>query len=122
MSEKRATERGELYDKLTPQRKMLVDMILQNLDNGAGLWKVDEINAFLKKHGITKVDVVLTGYEALLLQYGPKENLNKEQQRGTEGLPSLRSANFIAFFLNKRGNENEKSSCLYACRYARTTQ
>lgn len=78
MSEKRATERGELYDKLTPQRKMLVDMILQNLDNGAGLWKVDEINAFLKKHGITKVDVVLTGYEALLLQYGPKENLNKE--------------------------------------------
>ena len=40
--------------------------------------KVDEINAFLKKHGITKVDVVLTGYEALLLQYGPKENLNKK--------------------------------------------
>ena len=39
MSEKRTTERGELYDKLTPQRKMLVDMILQNLDNGAGLWK-----------------------------------------------------------------------------------
>ncbi len=39
MSEKRSTERGELYDKLTPQRKMLVDMILQNLDNGAGLWK-----------------------------------------------------------------------------------
>lgn len=39
MSEKKAMERGEIYDKLTPQRRMLVDMILQNLENGAGLWK-----------------------------------------------------------------------------------
>ncbi len=28
-----------LYDKLTPQRKQLVDAILQNLESGAGLWK-----------------------------------------------------------------------------------
>ena len=39
MSENKATNRGNVYDKLTPQRKMLVDMILQNLESGAGLWK-----------------------------------------------------------------------------------
>lgn len=39
MSEKRSTKRGSVYDKLTPQRKMLVDMILQNLESGAGIWK-----------------------------------------------------------------------------------
>lgn len=27
------------YDKLTPQRKQLVDMVLENLENGTGLWK-----------------------------------------------------------------------------------
>lgn len=34
-----AQEREKIYNKLTPQRKTLVDMILQNLDRGAGLWK-----------------------------------------------------------------------------------
>ena len=28
-----------LYDKLTPQRKQLVDQILKNLESGAGLWQ-----------------------------------------------------------------------------------
>lgn len=28
-----------LYDKLTPQRKQLVDQILNNLESGAGLWR-----------------------------------------------------------------------------------
>lgn len=26
------------YDKLTPQRKQLIDMVLENLENGTGLW------------------------------------------------------------------------------------
>ncbi len=38
MSEK--TEKSKsAYDKLTPQRKALVDMILENLENGKGLWE-----------------------------------------------------------------------------------
>lgn len=38
MSEK--TEQNKsAYDKLTPQRKALVDMILNNLENGKGLWE-----------------------------------------------------------------------------------
>lgn len=36
MSEK--TESQSAYDKLTPQRKQLVDMVLENLENGTGLW------------------------------------------------------------------------------------
>lgn len=38
--------------------------------------KVDEINAFLEKHRITKVELVLTGYETLREQYGPDKQKN----------------------------------------------
>lgn len=31
-------EKQSAYDKLTPQRKQLVDMVLENLKNGTGLW------------------------------------------------------------------------------------
>lgn len=31
-------ERQNAYEKLTPQRKQLVDMVLENLENGIGLW------------------------------------------------------------------------------------
>lgn len=37
MSEKK--ERNSAYDKLTPQRKALVDMVLNNLENGKGFWE-----------------------------------------------------------------------------------
>ncbi len=33
------TKERSAYDKLTPQRKQLVDMVLENLENGTGLWK-----------------------------------------------------------------------------------
>lgn len=32
-------EKKSVYDKLTPQRKQLVDEILKNLESGSGLWK-----------------------------------------------------------------------------------
>lgn len=32
-------DKKSLYDKLTPQRKQLVDEVLKNLENGAGFWK-----------------------------------------------------------------------------------
>lgn len=41
------------YKKLTPQRKMLVDMMLQNLENGAGLWKQSWRGADLPKNAVT---------------------------------------------------------------------
>ena len=34
----------------------------------------DEICAFLKKHRITKVELIHAGYNALLNVYGPKKN------------------------------------------------
>ena len=39
---------------------------------------MDEINAFLAKHHIMKVDLVFAGYEALKSEYGPKEQQNKQ--------------------------------------------
>ena len=30
---------NKIYNKLTPERKRLVDMVLVNLESGAGLWK-----------------------------------------------------------------------------------
>lgn len=33
------TEKNNAYEKLTPQRKALVDMILKNLENGKGFWE-----------------------------------------------------------------------------------
>ena len=39
MSENKMAERAKQNSKLTPQRQMLVDMILQNLESGSGLWK-----------------------------------------------------------------------------------
>ena len=40
--------------------------------------KLAEINAFLAKHHITKIDLVFAGYEALKSEYGPKDEQNKE--------------------------------------------
>lgn len=37
MSEKKG--QSNAYDKLTPQRKALVDMVLKNLENGKGIWE-----------------------------------------------------------------------------------
>ena len=33
----------------------------------------EEINAFLQKHGITKVELIVAGYMALQSQYGPNK-------------------------------------------------
>lgn len=33
------TDRNTVYDKLTPQRKRLVDAVIRNLESGTGLWK-----------------------------------------------------------------------------------
>lgn len=33
----------------------------------------EEINAFLQKHGITKVELIAAGYRALQSQYGPNK-------------------------------------------------
>lgn len=39
MNGNKTKDSGKGSNKLTPQRQMLVDMILENLENGAGLWK-----------------------------------------------------------------------------------
>ena len=32
-------ERNKAYDKLTPQRKQIVDEVIKNLESGVGLWQ-----------------------------------------------------------------------------------
>ena len=38
----------------------------------------NEIDEFLDRHNITKVELIVAGYQALLDHYGPKNQLNKE--------------------------------------------
>lgn len=40
--------------------------------------ELDEINAFLKKHGLTKAELVREGFETLKVLYGPKGQANSE--------------------------------------------
>ena len=37
----------------------------------------EKICTFLKEHGISKVELIFAGYEALQNQYGPKKQNNK---------------------------------------------
>lgn len=47
------TKKNSTYEKLTPQRKVLVDLILHNLENGTGLWKKGWKASGLPVSGIT---------------------------------------------------------------------
>lgn len=42
------------YDKLTPQRKIIIDEVLKNLESGAGLWKAGWIMPRVPESAITK--------------------------------------------------------------------
>lgn len=46
-------EKSKGYEKLTPERKALVDTILQNLENGDGLWKQGWVNTGVPESAIT---------------------------------------------------------------------
>ena len=41
-------------------------------------WLHDEICAFLKKNRITKVELIVAGYQALLDHYGPNKQQDKQ--------------------------------------------
>ena len=45
--------KNSVYEKLTPQRKQLVDKVLENLENGAGLWKQGWEGSGLPESAIT---------------------------------------------------------------------
>ena len=38
----------------------------------------DKIDAFLKEHGLKKVELIYAGFQALQNQYGPQTQLNNE--------------------------------------------
>ena len=38
----------------------------------------NEIDEFLARHNLTKVELIVAGYQALLDHYGPKEEQNKQ--------------------------------------------
>ena len=46
-------EKSKAYEKLTPERKALVETILQNLENGYGLWEQGWVNAGVPESAIT---------------------------------------------------------------------
>lgn len=46
-------QKNEAYEKLTPQRKLLVDKVLENLEKGGGLWTQGWRTSGLPSSGIT---------------------------------------------------------------------
>lgn len=46
-------EKNKAFEKLTPERKALVETILQNLENGDGLWKQGWVNTGVPESAIT---------------------------------------------------------------------
>lgn len=55
-------------EKHRDERKQKSIMFGTSIDREYG----EEINAFLQKHGITKVELIAEGYIALQNKYGPK--------------------------------------------------
>ena len=47
------TEKSKAYEKLTPERKALLDRVLENLNKGDGLWQQGWINTGVPTSGIT---------------------------------------------------------------------
>ena len=47
------TEKSKAYEKLTPERKALLDRVLENLNKGDGLWQQGWINTGVPASGIT---------------------------------------------------------------------
>ena len=66
----------------------------------------DEICAFLKKHGISKVDLIREGYRAMKTYYCPKDSREiKEEQRGAQGLRPLRSCFYREYYAKRHKKE-----------------
>ena len=47
------TEKSKAYEKLTPERKALVERVLENLEKGDGLWQQGWVNTGVPMSGIT---------------------------------------------------------------------
>ena len=89
MSESKAKNRGSVYDKLTPQRKMLVDMILQNLESGAGLWKKGWRSGGMPENAVTGkkyrgVNNMFLTYVSMLRGYSDNRWLTFNQMKERE--------------------------------------
>ena len=89
MSESKTKNRGSVYDKLTPQRKMLVDMILQNLESGAGLWKKGWRSGGMPENAVTGkkyrgVNNMFLTYVSMLRGYSDNRWLTFNQMKERE--------------------------------------
>lgn len=89
MSGNKEPNRGNVYDKLTPQRKMLVDMILQNLESGAGLWKQGWRSGRMPENAVTGkkyrgVNNMFLNYVSMLRGYKDNRWLTFNQMKERE--------------------------------------
>lgn len=113
MSENKATNRGSVYDKLTPQRKMLVDMILQNLESGAGLWKKGWRSGGMPENAVTGkkycgVNNMFLTYVSMLRGYRDNRWLTFNQMKERYG--ALRRTERGTASAGKRGYRSSFSS------------
>lgn len=115
-------EKSKAYEKLTPERKALVDTILQNLEKGDGLWKQGWVNTGVPEsaitgkqyHGINNFYLtlisIIKGYsDNRWLTYKQMEDKGWTFKTDEEGKSLAKGAGVAIEFFELRDRETRKS-------------
>ena len=115
-------EKNKAYEKLTPERKALVDTILQNLEKGDGLWKQGWVNTGVPEsaitgkqyHGINNFYLtlisIIKGYsDNRWLTYKQMEDKGWTFKTDEEGKSLAKGAGVAIEFFELRDRETRKS-------------
>ena len=70
------------YDKLTPQRKLLVNAVLKNLEKGTGLWEQGWSGGSAPVSAITGKSILSSLYNLMNDMLDPKSETTKQFESG----------------------------------------
>jgi antirestriction protein ArdC len=114
-------EKNEAYSKLTPERKELVDKVLENLKNGTGFWKqgwryrgTPESGITGKKyHGINNLFLTLVAMERNYqdnrwITYNQMVERDWSFKRADDGRSAGKNAGVVIEFFELRDKETKK--------------
>lgn len=115
-------EKNKAFEKLTPERKALVETILQNLENGDGLWKQGWVNTGVPEsaitgkqyHGVnnfflTMISIIKGYSDNRWLTYKQMEDKGWSFKTDEEGKSLAKGAGVAIEFFELRDRETRKS-------------